>query len=473
MSTSVNELLQGFMSNDIATTSTLKLRDEKLQVKQNRKRIKKLKKETKKKSKLLFPTNLSIPFNPFTGAEDENYNRNVTFRPLKAEHTVALAIKKYINDNMEEGSSHHDEAVNAKSVFMTKAGVEAWDTSDTENLTDEDRRIFKRYRVPLIFTLNVVKVDIPTFTNSPYGREYLVSVKRDPLTGEVVGEYPVPLQVHKLMSDLVSQSISELDDDIKSGKIVLNDKDRSAKIKELYKDIVVSSDYPSNYALAVEIPLDSKYGIPESFQLKGLEDDDMFKNLVLVKQTVEVRDSLNKYISGEFDSIDYYDNFWELNMSCPSDTEDPKEIGQKTRYEASFKPFKDVEGNVEFGKAVENLLNSELDFERIFMGSAYVVKFTDELVPNFLDAVSLLIPVDDSRFTASVIRANKDIITLIYGDEGMDLIASAEGGIVEEGKLDEKMSKEVSKMSVDVNQILADNAVEDVETEEINMDFDE
>lgn len=62
-------------------TSKYQLRNENVQTKNRVARIPKLKKELKKKSKLIIPAELALPFNPLTGKEDEKYNPDKKFRP--------------------------------------------------------------------------------------------------------------------------------------------------------------------------------------------------------------------------------------------------------------------------------------------------------------------------------------------------------------------------------------------------------
>ena len=154
-------------------TSKYQLRNENVQTKNRVARIPKLKKELKKKSKLIIPAELALPFNPLTGKEDEKYNPDKKFRPNMVPSDAALMLKRYAND--------HDEL---KKKLMQRAGFDEWDTSNVEVLTDDDKKIFNRYRVPSIYTFQVVHVDIPVMTKD-YGRDYVINVDRDPLTGSL------------------------------------------------------------------------------------------------------------------------------------------------------------------------------------------------------------------------------------------------------------------------------------------------
>lgn len=466
----VDELLRELMDGSRATVSELKIRDERMQRKNTIKRLSKITREQNKKSKLLFPTELAIPFNPYTGKEDDTYNRDIKYRPLMAQSSLMKVLKKYCN---EEG--HED----AKQAFIDKAGLESWDTSNYDVLTKEDAQIFRRYRVPKIFTLPVIKISIPAITRSPYGRDYMVEVKRDEITGALIGDMPLPLQINKLQHDLCYQAVKQLEEDIKNHKEDLIEKDKKERIRKIYDEVVVSSDYPLNYTIAYEIPLDGSYQIDTNkAQISGLEDNDIFANLKLVKVTNEISNSLAKYVSGEYTAIDNYNDFWELDMSCPNE-DDKLKLGKDTRYEKPMIRLLDCQGSADLMASFSKYLDNEKELEKIFMGSTYVSKFTPELEPILLDAMAEIISIDDKRFTASVVKANADIIQQIFADKADDLLADAGCGLIEEGDLDEKESEKLGKDMADaIRNIVEDDDVvisddNSVNTEELQLDLEE
>ena len=289
----VQELLSSFASGELSGVSALKLRDENIQKKKGSKKFATLKREPKKKSKLLIITELAIPFNPFTGVEDETYNRDSKFRPTQSETTITLLVKRIAHENEE-----------VKKIYMDRAGVEKWDTSELEKITEVDKQVVARYRVPRKFTLPVCRVNIPSFTGNAYGKEYLMKVERDELTDEIIGEIPLPLQVNKLMNDMKYEEIAELEEQIANKEIVLNDKDKESKIKTIRDKVIVSGDYPLNYVLAIEIPLDTKYKYKEDTFISEATKENFMSKVVLVKCTAEIESALDKYINGEYEALD-------------------------------------------------------------------------------------------------------------------------------------------------------------------------
>lgn len=452
----VQELLNSFASGELSGVSALKLRDENIQKKKGNKRFATLKREPKKKSKLLIITELAIPFNPFTGVEDETYNRDSKFRPTQSETTITLLIKRIANDNPE-----------VKKIYMDKAGVEKWDTSDLETVTAEDKKIVARYRVPRKFTLPVCRVNIPSFTGNAYGKEYLMKVERDELTDEIVGEIPLPLQVNKLMNDMKYEEIAKLEEQIANKEIVLNEKDKEAKIKTIKDKVIVSGDYPLNYVLAIEIPLDTKYKYKEDTFISEATKENFMNKMVLVKCTAEIESALDKYINGEYEALDVYTDFWEYDMSC-SDDQDKKDLGRNTRYEKAMVSLIDHTSFTSFVKAYREYMDEVKDLEKIFMNSVYVSKFNQSMENTFLDAVKTVIDIDSPYITARVAGANSNIISMVFGEEGDDKLADASIGMIAEGNLDEKESRKAGK-ELDLMNVIGSV---DEEEEEENLTID-
>lgn len=452
----VQELLNSFMSGELSGVSALKLRDENIQKKKGNKRINTLKKEPKKKSKLLIITELAVPFNPFTGVEDEQYNRNSKFRPTLSQTSVMLMLKTACNENAE-----------LKKVYMDKARVTEWDTSDTENVTSQDRLVFNRYRVPRQFTLPVCRVNIPSFTGNVFGKEYLMNVKRDELTDEIVGEVPLILQVNKLLRDMNYEEINQLEEKIQKKEIVLNDKDKENQVKAIREKVVVSGDYPLNYVMAIEIPLDNQYHVKDLDSLSACTPENFIDKLRLIKCTAEVDLALDKYKAGEYSAVDIYDDFWEYDMNCPNE-EDKKELGKKTRYERAMTPVNTLEGYENLIDAYREYMDSAKDLEKTFMNSVYVSKFNSSMEDSFLNSVKSIVDLNSEFMTNKVLNANASIITLVFGDEADAKLAEMAIGGGTEGSLDEKASEKAGK-EVDFMSIMdSEDDEEDMPELEIN-----
>lgn len=149
-------------------------------------------------AKLLFvPLMISIPFNPLTGEmEDEGYNSRKRYRPFVRPDHFLRNIKGLCNE---------DE--NLKKRYMDYAGYTgSWDTTDTEEFTDTDRRILFIYRRPMTATHPAVRINSQAVTGERYGGQFLLQTKQDPMTGEFIGDIS---ELHKL--GLLANSLQKLE----------------------------------------------------------------------------------------------------------------------------------------------------------------------------------------------------------------------------------------------------------------------
>ena len=423
-------------------TSRYNLRNENEQVKERVGSIPKLKKEKKKKSKLLIPVELAIPFNPTTGKADDTYNPDKKFRPQLAPTTVGLMLKSYADSNED-----------VKQTFMDKAGVDNWDTSDHEHLTADDKAIFKKYRVPSIYTFPVVHVDIPAMTGD-YGRDYLVKIDRDPITGNVVGDKKLITQAYEFFRDIAYEEYRDFNDKCMKGVLTLTDKQKKEETSKIFGRTPVSDDRPANYVLALEIPLNNKEEI-ESTDLRlyeSMELDSLKKMLVQFRLTNKMRESIDKYLRGDWERFDNYFDFFEIDMSCPAEGETPMEIGQGTSYEkpsvslATY-PCKDT-----FTALWSQYIEEMQDLERIMIASTRIPKYDEHVDAQLCASLYTVVNVDNQYITKDVIKRHKEFITIALGDTGSELLLDLEmdSESREQGQLSSGNSaKEVKELSVD------------------------
>lgn len=448
----VDEIISVLRSGSVSVAS--EYRNEDAQVKRKVKRIDSLKKAPKKKSKVMVITELALPFNPLTGKEDEQFNRNNKYRPIMSTETAMLTYKKLANENTD-----------TKSAFLNRTGLTEWDTSDLDNINDVDRTIFNKHRYPVIFTLNVVDINIPTFTGRPFSRQYRLDVNRDATTGAIEGEMPLALKINKLMADMANEAVKELEQDVKDGKLKYTKDDLADAKRKIYKDVVVSSDRPMNFVLALEIPLNAQSQISNETQLKDLTDAEIFSMLRLVKMSSKFQVALNNYIDGSYAPLDVFNNFWELDMICTKD-EDAMELGKNTNFEKAMVQMVNHPDFKDFNQSFVNFMDEDQKLEQTFLASSYVTNFNPDLENNLLDAVANIIDLESPRMTKRVLQANQDIISIIFGEEGDSKLVEAEVGMVPEGNLDEKESaKEMKAMSL---SSIIENDDLSLEDEELN-----
>lgn len=455
-----SELLQQMQSGEITTTSKLKVRDESIQKKNYVARLAKLKKENKKKAKLLFIKEIAIPFNPFTGKKDDQYNDLTKFRLTKSCTSTICALKEFLNKPENE---------EVKKIYMQKAGVSEWDTSDFTHANADDAIIFRKYTVPRLFTAMVSKVNIPSFTGNPFGKQYLMNVKRDPLTGEVQGEQHILLQLSRFIDSLLYEEKAEYQKAIDDGKITKTEEDQRSDRQKINEKRVITGVYPANFGICYEIKLSNKFDIADSSEVAAKEPKEVLEQMRLVNITNEIENLLDRYKSGEFEKHDKYIDFWECDMVCPQNSANQGKLGMDTRYNMATEKISEADGFEPLNNSIINFIDETDNIEDIFMNSAYLSKFDDSLQPKLFECLSRIFPADYKYLTSKVIKTNVDMVTLLYGAKADELLAKADIGLVEEGNLDEVAAAEEGK-ALDLSAQLSGNADESDELE-IEDDF--
>lgn len=404
-------------------------------------RIQRLKKEKGKRSKLLAIKEIAVPFDPRTGKITEQFGPDNKFRTEFSATDTALLLKEMA-----------DKYPEAKSVFMSRAGVSEWDTSDATVLTDVDKEVFSPYIVPRIFTLPVVHINIPVMTKSDYGADYKISVQHDLLTGRVVGEVPLPLQANRFFRAVAYEECSEYDKKVESGEIVATEKaQKEAKSEIRKKHIVVSEDHPANYIQLIEIPLDSSCDIKDESILKTATPEKVASTVVITKYSnteKSIRGIIERYMRGEIKRSDKSFDYWEIDMVCPVSGENKGEIGLNTSFEKPTDLISEHAGAAEFDKAFRTYLENVEDVERMVLASIYVSTYDQSVERQLLMALPSVIDLKSKYVTKSVISEHKDFLRLVLGDEAEEVIADVEDEISDkdsgnyEADKEEKVNKE-------------------------------
>ena len=443
--------------------SELNMRSEDLQQKQRVSRIPSLKKKLKKKSKVLLVLDLAIPFNPETGEEDDKFNSSHKFRPPVSETSAALMVKSYA-----------DTCEKTKNVLMKRAGITEWDTSDVDSFTDTDRKVFAKYRVPRLFTINVVSVKIPAITKD-YTRDYAIKVERDKNTGNIIGEPPVALKINKLFRDKIYEQIQEFDQQCADGVVNLTEDQMKDRKREIYGSNPVSDDHPANWAEIIELPLTQKFEISGDVNLAEITSDDIKEHQVNAKYSQKLRDKVTSFMKGELEVFDKYFDFFEMDMSCPTDGDDQTksgkmQIGLNTKFDNPAIKLVDTPNNDKLITAIRDFLDQDMNVEKEMLRSVFVSDYNEELESQLIRSLKTVFELDDKYCTEKVIMQNADIISIAFGDEGLAAIEEIDAGVSdrETGTLDEEASKQEAKTYDLTSEEFSD--ISAVDTEELNLD---
>lgn len=461
------EMLQKMQDAATVGGSKLSMRSENAQKVRKANRIGRLKKALKKKSKLLIFAELALPFNPETGTEDENFNSDIKFRPTFSATTTALMLKAKADEN---------EVL--KAALMRRAGITEWDTK-SEEFTKEDWKVFAKYRVPRVFSLPVVHVNIPALTKNEFGRDYEVHVEYDE-SGEIVGEVPGVLKIDKLFRDKFYEEFQEYKKEVDAGRCKDTDEQQKKARQKIYDRNPVSSVRPANNVLVMELPLTSKYELSGEFDLTDFDAKKVAANVVLQKYGGDFYTAMQKYIDGSYEAFDKYFDFFVLDMACPAEgdpntKEGKMKIGKDTTFERSVC---DVDGAQVLGDNYQTVLqaireyedNTE-DIEEIVRRSLYTPVYTEDVESQLYQALPTVLDIEHDKYvTNKVLKENSEVITIAFGGLGMSMLDAIDCGVSdkEEGSLDKDGSAQEAKTyDLDSEDFVDDS--ESPELEEVEM----
>lgn len=418
----LEEFKRKMSTGEIALGSALKMRNENAQNKTRAKMYKRIERKQGKMSKLLIPKEIALDFDPRTGDETDEFNADNKFRPVASVTTLALAIK-----------SMASTVPATKERIMQRSGLSSWDLSDLEHITDEDKIAFAPYIYPQIFTLPTINVKLKGISQNAWGRDFIVRVNRDPITGHVVGDAPTLIQANYLYSAMAREEVAVLEESVKNGTVTLTDEQLAEKKRSIYSGRVhVSSDRASNYIRCVEIPLDpATCDITSDVKLSCTTPEMVHNMMCLSRFTTELQTTIDKLKNGVWKKYDKYLDFYEVDMVCPADKTDKKEIGMYTRYEKPDTALDTLNGYNEFVKAYIDYVDSENELETIVWTSTGLREFSEDDERRVLACMESDIDVESPYLTKNIILANKDIIMRVFGEKGDLMVVAAEGGFSE------------------------------------------
>lgn len=449
------EVLQQMEELQSDGTSALHMRSESIQSGNYVSRIPSLKKKLRKKSKLLLICELAIPFDPRTG-ETDKYNKDNKWRPPYSATTVAKVLK-----------GNADADAKLKAMFMRRAGVLEWDTSNCNEINDTDVKVFMPYRVPRVFTVPVVTVSIPAMVGSDgYSKDFAIDVQRDPKTGQIIGEVPGALKVNSLFRDVEYEEIAELEERIRNGELLLTDEQKRAKRQDIRNKTCVSGVHPANYVTLVEIPMTAKLDLSADFLANDITKDFISNCVVISKYTKKMQTEMQEYVSGNYEKFDYTLDFVELDMSCPADGDDStptgkQKIGQDTTFSKPATKLTEEKCFEAVQAATREYLDDCVDIEEKVYRSIYVSPYNEEVEDKIYTSLHTVLDIENNKYvTKKVLKKNAEVITIAYGDKGQDLLMEIESGVSDKGDgmlaTQEAIDSEVSKYDLSSDAFAGD-----------------
>lgn len=451
----LEEFKNKMKTGEIALGSKCALRNESIQSKRRNNRLPRLKKEIGKQSRLLFPKELAFPFDPTTG-EDDEFSMDHKFRPMMSATSLALIVKGYANSIDK-----------TKERIMAIAGVDTWDTSDTEHLNDNDKAIFNNFAYPQIFTVPVISTTLSALSKTAWGAQYIIKVERDAETGEIIGELPLPLAANRFYNSIANEKIKAYEKDNHDDSKTQSDK----KTEIRRKCNKVSGDFPANFAVFMELPLTDD-GELDTKAMGQLTADKLKDYLVLVRYNKEIQGVIERFRTGKYKKQDVNLDYYEFDMVCPTegDPEDSAEIGRGTRYEKpeSESSLRSLPNFEDFYSMYCQRADDAADIEQLVLASTGLSHFNEDVEMKMLAALEADINLKDPSITQKVLENNKEFVSMVFGEEGEALIMEVEAGVSDrvEGNLDVDQAIKDGK-EYDINQLLEESELGELEEMDI------
>lgn len=487
----LKELISKLRSGEIPAFSEFDLLNEKRQFLPQGVGIPRFSYGYKKKSRILFRLQMAIPFNPETGFPDENFNPNKKWRPPLSPRSAAMIVKQYANNNE-----------NAKSIFMSRAGVSEWDTSDPTVLNKTDFKILRLYRTPLIITAEAVTINDAAITGQDFGIPYSVPIKRDIETGQIIGDVPDIAKIGSLISAITFKEIAELDNAINSKDPsgysnhrafinpaaipTVDEKTKKEWIGKILGGALISSVRPKNFLMAYEFALSPS----QSMLNEDKKPLPCFTRLTLedIKEHRVYFDYAKKYkeyIESQLNNPEV-DQFWDFIEAdiCDKASEEPKdrvakaEASRNMSLSASSHSFYNIDTGEwradwvqPFFDAISDFGDSDPEFEKKMMQfvARQIRPIDSAIIGAVADRVADRIPLSYRYITEDILRNHKDALLLIYGSEYTDLML--EKGLISEETVEQEKDEVHTAKDKSVAELIDsvyDESDSSVEEEKLN-----
>ncbi len=286
---------------------------------------------------------------------------------------------------------------------------------------------------------------------------------------------PVALKINKLFRDKIYEQIQEFDKQCADGTVNLTEDQMKDRKREIYSSNPVSDDHPANWAEIIELPLTQKFEISGDVNVAEITSDDIKEHQVNAKYSQKLREKVKSFMTGELEVFDKYFDFFEMDMSCPTDGDDQTkagkmQIGLNTKFDNPAIKLVDTPNNDKLIAAIRDFLDQDMNVEKEMLRSVFVSDYNEELESQLIRSLKTVFELDDKYCTEQVITHNADIISVAFGDEGLAAIEEVDAGVSdrETGTLDEEASKQEAKTYDLTSEEFSD--ISAIDTEELNLD---
>lgn len=459
----IEDFISQMRNREISVASFDDIRNEKLQKKENNRRIGFFKKEKDTNFKVLPLKTVAFPFDPFKVEVTSEFNEDNKFRTEASAETMILAFKRVYSENEE-----------LKEKFLRKAKVDSWEIKDLDKVTKEDIEVFREFTHPFIFTLQLIHVNDKVVTGDANGKDYKVTVVRDEV-GNIVdswtdksGEEHVTPQFIKRSMELASFytqiALNKYNEWLVGEGANKTDDDKAKQRMAFLSDCPISEERPRNYLLAYVFSMGNELVLPLK-DIRDLDEKNVGKHLKLIPLSGKLKDQIALFDT-TYAKRDLYPSFYEMDVIVP-DIEDAKERGQKTNWTTADEKLNDYEEKEVIDKlclACSKHIDEKKEIEKVFLGSSYVNPYTETIYKALVDQVANNTDLKKLGVTNEIALRYASLLSDVFGSKAADVLSDAEFGDLKSGELaDSKVMQETR------NQLANALNDSDEELEEIDI----
>lgn len=186
--------------------------------------------------KVFVPVVMQIPFNPFTGKADTEFNSTRKWVTAKSPVEIMKFIKQLCHEDPE-----------LKEKYQKNSGFKGvWDTSNLDICdTFADKAVMWVYRRGMSYSTVVTSINSPQITGSDWGQAYALGTAQDPDTGAFTGDISF---LHTMCSMVGSLSSAE----VKSYGDALTKNDPNNLCKLMGRPFTINNEYLQKSPTSVE-----------------------------------------------------------------------------------------------------------------------------------------------------------------------------------------------------------------------------
>lgn len=445
----IEDFISQMRNREISVSSFDDIRNEKLQKKENNRRIGFFKKEKDTNFKVLPLKTIAFPFDPFKVEVTKEFNEDNKFRTEASAETMILAFKRVYSENPE-----------LKEKFIKKAKIDSWEIKDLDKVTKEDIDAFREFTHPFIFTLQLVRINDKVVTGDANGKDYKATIVRDEV-GNVVdtwtdkaGEEHATPQFLKRSMELASFytqiALYKYNEWLAGEGANKTDDDKAKQRMAFLSDCPISEERPRNYLLAYVVSMENELILPMK-DIRDIDEKNIGKYLKLIPLSGKLKDQIALFDT-TYAKRDLYPSFYEMDVIVP-DIEDPKERGQKTNWtnaEEKLSDYDEKEVIENFCHACSKHIDEKKEIEKVFLGSSYVQPYTETIYKALVDQIANNTDLQKLGVTNEIALRYAPLLTDVFGSKAADVLSDAEFGDLKSGELaDPKAMQETRSQLAD------------------------